>query len=184
MDTMATTAMAMRGTAGTAVAAGPGCAVCEAPGAEWSMFFGMPVCARCARTGAGAPDDRDPVRLGDLLAVTAAALRASARPDPVRGPARIPAPRTGSVMVCRYCGGRARWHRTTGDRWVAMEPGARPAAGVPSGRRWYIAGDGTAVNLRRAVPFDTCRVSHFDVCPGRAVGRGAGQQAVGQRVTG
>ncbi|MCH0540415.1 hypothetical protein I3F58_12705 [Streptomyces sp. MUM 203J] len=134
----------------------------------------MPVCARCARTGAGAPDDRDPVRLGDLLPVTAAALRASARPDPVRGPARIPAPRTGSVMVCRHCGGRARWHRTTGDRWVAIEPGARPSAGVPGGRRWYIAGDGTAVNLRGAAPSETCRVSHFDVCPGRAAGRVTG----------
>lgn len=142
-------------------AAAPVCAACEGPGAQWSLPLMMPLCAACTKAGTGSAD-RDPVRLGDVLPVTAAALRASGR-----GPARVPSPRTGAPMTCRYCGGRARWHRTTGDRWVAIEPGVRPVAGVPRGRRWYIAGDGTAVHLHGAAPVDTCRVSHFDVCPGR-----------------
>ncbi|WP_262387209.1 DUF6083 domain-containing protein [Streptomyces sp. TRM49041] len=148
---------------------GPACAACEGPGAEWSVPFMLPLCPACTKAGTGSPD-RDPVRLGDILPVTAAALRASGS----GAPARVPAPRTGSPMTCRHCGGRARWHRTTGDRWVAIEPGVRPAAGVPRGRRWYIAGDGTAVNLRGALPSDTCRVSHFDVCPGAGAGAWSG----------
>ncbi|MFB9390017.1 DUF6083 domain-containing protein [Streptomyces coeruleoprunus] len=145
----------------TAQPTAPACIACEGPGAEWSDRLRMPLCAPCTRAATGSPD-RDPVRLGDILPVTAAVLRSSGT-----GPARVPSPRTGAPMTCRYCGGRARWHRTTGDRWVAIEPGVRAAAGVPRGRRWYIAGDGTAVNLRGALPSDTCRVSHFDICPGR-----------------
>ncbi|MEU9980495.1 DUF6083 domain-containing protein [Streptomyces sp. NPDC050856] len=135
----------------------PACAACEAPGAEWSAPLGMPLCAACATAATGTPE-RDPVRLGDILPVTAAALRA-------HGP--VPPPRTGSPMTCRHCGAGARWHRTAGGRWVAIEPGERPAAGVPRGERWYIAGDGTAVNPRGAVPSDRCRVSHFSVCAAR-----------------
>ncbi|MET7756517.1 DUF6083 domain-containing protein [Streptomyces sp. NPDC005389] len=45
-----------------------------------------------------------------------------------------------------------------------IEPGELATAAVPAGSRWRIAGDGTAVNLGSAVPSDTCRVSHFDVC--------------------
>jgi hypothetical protein len=48
-----------------------------------------------------------------------------------------------------------------------IEPGEVPAGSVPPGRRWRIAGDGTAVNLGAASPSDTCRVCHFDVCPTR-----------------
>ncbi|MDN3294159.1 DUF6083 domain-containing protein [Streptomyces ficellus] len=70
-------------------------------------------------------------------------------------------------MTCRLCGARAGWHRTVNGRWVALEPGERPIASVPPGRRWYVAGDGTAVNLRGAAPADTCRVSHFSVCTAR-----------------
>ncbi|CAL9471418.1 DUF6083 domain-containing protein [Streptomyces sp. enrichment culture] len=156
-----TTSAAPRGAAPARAAAGPVCAACEGPGAQWSLPLMMPLCPACTKAGTGSAD-RDPVRLGDVLPVTAAALRASGR-----GPAPVPSPRTGAPMTCRYCGGRARWHRTTGDRWVAIEPGVRPVAGVPRGRRWYIAGDGTAVHLHGAVPADTCRVSHFDVCPAR-----------------
>lgn len=46
-----------------------------------------------------------------------------------------------------------------------MEPGDWPIAPIPPGKRWRIAGDGTAVNLARASPSDTCRISHVDVCP-------------------
>lgn len=45
-----------------------------------------------------------------------------------------------------------------------MEPGGVPAGSVPPGKRYRIAGDGTAVNLRSSQPADTCRISHFDVC--------------------
>ncbi|MFF8291537.1 DUF6083 domain-containing protein [Streptomyces sp. NPDC016309] len=140
----------------------PVCAACETPGAEWSAPLGMPLCAACTTAATGTPD-RDPVRLGDILPVTAATLRAS-----------IPAPRrpgAGSLMTCRFCGARARWHRTVNGRWVAMELAERPTAGVPRGERWFVAGDGTAVNLRGAVPSDTCRVSHRSVCAGRPPGR-------------
>ncbi|WP_344355250.1 DUF6083 domain-containing protein [Streptomyces gobitricini] len=168
----------------------PVCAACETPGAEWSALLGMPLCAACTTVATGTPD-REPVRLGDILPVTAAALRASAPATPrasapatprasIPAPPRasapvtpiasIPAPRpprSGSVMTCRFCGARARWHRTVHGRWVAMEPGERPVAGVPRGERWYVAGDGTAVQLRGAVPSGTCRVSHFSVCAAR-----------------
>ncbi len=136
----------------------PVCAACETPGAEWSVPLGMPLCAACTTAATGTPE-RDPVRLGDILPVTAASLRASI-------PAPRP-PRTGSSMTCRFCGAQARWHRTVHGRWVAMEPGERPVAGVPRGERWYVAGDGTAVQLRGAVPSGTCRVSHFSVCAAR-----------------
>ncbi|WP_241838061.1 DUF6083 domain-containing protein [Streptomyces sp. CB03234] len=138
--------------------ASPVCAACETPGARWSAPLGMPLCAACTTAATGTPD-RDPVRLGDILPVTAATLRASI-------PAPRP-PRTGSLMTCRLCGAEARWHRTVHGRWVAIEPGERPTAGVPRGERWYVAGDGTAVQLRGAAPSDTCRVSHFSVCAGR-----------------
>jgi hypothetical protein len=46
-----------------------------------------------------------------------------------------------------------------------IEPGAWPTASIPAGRRWRIAGDGTAVGLRAAEPSDTCRITHFDICP-------------------
>ncbi|MFG3496171.1 hypothetical protein [Streptomyces sp. NPDC047928] len=54
----------------------PACAECEAPGAAWSLLYGMPLCPSCTRAAAG-PPDREPVRLGDLL------------PPPVR----VPVPR-------------------------------------------------------------------------------------------
>lgn len=59
-----TTMTSAAATAAAAPAPALCCAVCEAPGAEWSAVFAIPMCALCARTGAGAPDDRDPVRLG------------------------------------------------------------------------------------------------------------------------
>jgi hypothetical protein len=130
----------------------------------------MALCPSCTRAATGTPD-RDLVRLGDILPVTVAALRASGvvRASGASGAsgASVPSSRAGSQMTCRYCGGQARWHRTTEDRWVAIEPGARSAGGVPRGERWYLAGDGTAVILRGAAPSDTCRVSHFYVCAWR-----------------
>lgn len=45
-----------------------------------------------------------------------------------------------------------------------MEPGELRTGAVPPGSRYRVAGDGTAVGLRSAVPDGTCRISHFDVC--------------------
>ncbi|MER7107044.1 DUF6083 domain-containing protein [Streptomyces sp. NPDC000229] len=151
----------------TTMPVSPVCAACETPGAEWSAALGMSLCAACTTAATGTPD-RDPVRLGDILPVTAATLRASAPAAPRASIPAQPRPsRTGSLMTCRFCGAQARWHRTVHGRWVAMEPGERPVAGVPRGERWYVAGDGTAVQLRGAVPSGTCRVSHFSVCTAR-----------------
>ncbi|WP_406060209.1 DUF6083 domain-containing protein [Streptomyces sp. NBC_01077] len=96
----------------------------------------------------------------------------------------VPEPRSGGVVrgaaspagsVCRRCGARAEWHRTVRGRWILIEPGELTTAAVPAGSRWRVAGDGTAVNLGSAVPSDTCRVSHFDVCA-------AGPEPVGSPV--
>ena len=69
--------------------------------------------------------------------------------------------------TCRDCGEAAYWHRTVRGKWILMEPGPRPVHTVPAGQRWRVAADGTAVNLGSASPTDTCRISHFSVCPGR-----------------
>lgn len=73
----------------------------------------------------------------------------------------------GRPATCRDCGEAAYWHRTVRGKWILMEPGPRPVHTVPAGQRWRVAGDGTAVNLGSASPTDTCRISHFSVCPGR-----------------
>ncbi|WP_328943650.1 DUF6083 domain-containing protein [Streptomyces sp. NBC_00250] len=89
------------------------------------------------------------------------------------GSVAVPEPRSGggvpgaarsAAAVCRRCGARAEWHRTVRGRWIMIEPGELATTAVPAGSRWRVAGDGTAVNLGSAVPSDTCRVSHFDVC--------------------
>lgn len=126
--------------------------------------------------GAGRQADREPVLLGDALAVALDGIAAAARTG--RG---VPDPRSGGETHCRRCGAPAQWHRGEGGRWVLLEPGAYPTASVPAGRRWRIAGDGSAVNLGAAVPSDICRVSHDDVCP--AAGRGAAEQPTRRRTS-
>ncbi|WP_330329035.1 DUF6083 domain-containing protein [Streptomyces sp. NBC_00536] len=69
--------------------------------------------------------------------------------------------------TCRDCGQAAYWHRTVRGKWILIEPGTRPTHTVPAGQRWRVAPDGSAVNLGAASPTDTCRISHFAVCPGR-----------------
>ncbi|MFV2120529.1 hypothetical protein ACE14D_19675, partial [Streptomyces sp. Act-28] len=73
-----TTSAAPCGAAPARPAMAPVCAACEAPGAQWSVPLMMPLCPACTRAGTGSAD-RDPVRLGDVLPVTAAALRAVGR---------------------------------------------------------------------------------------------------------
>jgi hypothetical protein len=75
--------------------------------------------------------------------------------------------RDGTSTSCRDCGAAGAWHRTVNGRWVILEPGYYPAHLVPKGKRWRVAGDGTAVNLGTANPSDECRITHFDVCPTR-----------------
>jgi hypothetical protein len=72
-----------------------------------------------------------------------------------------------NLATCKNCGAEGAWHRTLHGHWMIMEPGEYPTFQIPSGKRWRIGGDGTAVNLGRGSPSDTCRISHFDVCPAK-----------------
>lgn len=104
--------------------------------------------------------DREPVLLAEALPSVVDGIRLAARAAiPVADPA------LGTATTCGRCGCAAYRHRTAGGHWLLVEPGDWPPAAVPAGRRWRVAGDGTAVNLRAAVPSDTCRISHVDVCP-------------------
>ncbi|MFD4319734.1 DUF6083 domain-containing protein [Streptomyces sp. NPDC058548] len=149
----------------------------------------MVLCPRCEGAGAAHPV-RDPVLVGDVLAGLVDAASVAVRGGGVvrdvrfgeairdvrRAAVGVPEPRSGgsvpslpraagpAASVCRRCGGRGAWYRTVRGRWIMIEPGEPATAAVPAGSRWRIAGDGTAVNLGSAVPSDTCRVSHFDVC--------------------
>ncbi|WPR52026.1 DUF6083 domain-containing protein [Streptomyces sp. S399] len=99
--------------------------------------------------------------------MTATLVRAEhGQPLPERAEA-VPSPGAGKPMTCRYCLAPGRWHTTVGGAWIPMEPDPFPAYRVPARHRWRIAPDGTALPLGRAVPADTCRVSHFSVCPAR-----------------
>ncbi|MCZ0980409.1 DUF6083 domain-containing protein [Streptomyces diastatochromogenes] len=117
---------------------------------------------RADRTGrAGGPDRPDRHRLppegtlrGDVPQQRSPSCASSEAPAP-------------SLTTCDRCGARAEWRRTVRGRWVLLETGELAAGLVPAGRRWRVAGDGTVVNLGSAVPSDTCRVTHFDVCPAR-----------------
>ncbi|MHC0433031.1 DUF6083 domain-containing protein [Streptomyces sp. O3] len=112
---------------------------------------------------------RDPVLVGDVVAaLTADTILRAARTPTAASDARRP-----GVTTCGECGGEAAWHRTPRGRWTLIEPGDVRIDAVPAGKRWRIAGDGTAVNLGRAAPSDTCRISHFDVCPGRPAPTGS-----------
>jgi hypothetical protein len=136
------------------------CAACDGPDARLDAGRRTALCTSCERAG---PTPRDPLRLGDILTATGDALTFVAR----TATTLADAPKRGRT-ICRECGAPAEWYRTTGGRWMLMEPGAQTAGSVPPGRRWRVAGDGTAVGLRGAAPSDTCRVSHFDVCPARS----------------
>ncbi len=76
-------------------------------------------------------------------------------------------PKEGSPSSCKYCGTECFWHRTLHGRWLLLEPGSYPLSKIPPGKRWRVAGDGTAVNLGAANPTDECRITHFDVCPAK-----------------
>ncbi|MFJ2935334.1 DUF6083 domain-containing protein [Streptomyces sp. NPDC087219] len=164
------------------------CDSCGAPYGTWVPSLGMVLCPQCEGAGAAHPV-RDPVLVGDVLAglvdtasfaVRGGVVRDAPFGEAIRDVRRaavgVPEPRSGGSApsvpraagpagsVCRRCGGRGAWYRTVRGRWIMIEPGEAATAAVPAGRRWRIAGDGTAVNLGSAVPSDTCRVSHFDVC--------------------
>ncbi|CAM5576757.1 hypothetical protein GCM10010230_35710 [Streptomyces narbonensis] len=143
------------------------CEACGAPYGIWIPSLGMALCGSCEQAGADHPA-RDPVLVGDVLAGMTEAVTRAARTGRAVPDARSPSPAT-----CGACGADADWHRTVRGRWVMIEPGELPTRVVPAGSRWRVAGDGTAVNLGPAVPSDTCRVSHFDVCPGRPAPTGA-----------
>jgi Family of unknown function (DUF6083) len=100
--------------------------------------------------------DREPERIDVALAVE------QLRPGPVAEP------REGNAASCKDCGAECAWHRTERGRWLLLEPGGYPTDKVPPGKRWRVAGDGTAVNLGSANPTDECRITHFDVCPAKS----------------
>ncbi len=81
--------------------------------------------------------------------------------------APVPDPAQGTPASCKDCGASCSWHRTEHGRWLLMEPGGYPLEKIPLGKRWRVAGDGTAVNLHWANPTDECRITHFDVCPAK-----------------
>ncbi|MFI0926076.1 DUF6083 domain-containing protein [Streptomyces sp. NPDC021012] len=165
------------------------CDSCGAPYGTWITSLRMALCAECERVGAAHPV-RDPVLVGDVLAgLTDLVSRPRPRAggavrDVARSVGSVPQQRSplsassgcsassasseaSALVVCDRCGARAEWRRTVWGRRVLLEPGELTAGLVPAGRRWRVAGDGTAVNLGSAVPSDTCRVTHFDVCPAR-----------------
>ncbi|MFI5805720.1 DUF6083 domain-containing protein [Streptomyces sp. NPDC051561] len=122
------------------------------------------MCAGCEQGGGG----REPVLLAEVLASTAIELGSAARQ--LRA---VPDPRGSGGTSCKRCGASAEWHRTVRGKWILIEPGERAVGSVPAGKRWRIAGDGTAVNLGSAIPADTCRISHFDLCPARSTSSAA-----------
>ncbi|MFE1414298.1 DUF6083 domain-containing protein [Streptomyces sp. NPDC085524] len=119
--------------------------------------------------------ENGPFLLAKVLADALVTVVRQPQPQPSPSPSEQSAPQQvppsaaqeGRSAVCRLCGEAAYWHRTVRGKWLLVQPGERPCHLVPAGQRWRIAGDGTAVNLGAALPSDTCRVSHFDVCPGR-----------------
>lgn len=108
--------------------------------------------------------DREPVLLADAVATVLDGIGFASRGE-IPAQVRAPDPASGTATTCALCGSAVVRHRTPGGRWIMIEPGERPAAAVPAGRRWRVAGDGTAAVLRAAVPSGTCRISHVDVCP-------------------
>ncbi|MGW6395331.1 DUF6083 domain-containing protein [Streptomyces sp. NPDC055103] len=143
------------------------CEACGAPYGIWVASLGMALCGSCEQAGSDRPA-REPVLVGDVLAGMTEAVTRAARTGRAVPDARKP-----SHATCSACGAGAEWHRTVRGRWVMIEPGELSVRAVPAGRRWRVAGDGTAVGLGPAVPSDTCRVSHTDVCPGRPAPTGS-----------
>ncbi|MFI6447246.1 DUF6083 domain-containing protein [Kitasatospora sp. NPDC050543] len=144
------------------------CAACGDPLTPWTAVLGLARCASCAPASPPGPagPDREPVSLGEALLGAIDELGRAGRLLPLQRTSGTPAPVRTSGTVCRNCGARADWHRTPRGGWILIEPGSRPTSAVRPGHRWRIAGDGTAVNLGSASPSDTCRISHFDICPG------------------
>ncbi|GAA0451156.1 DUF6083 domain-containing protein [Streptomyces sp. NPDC046215] len=67
---------------------------------------------------------------------------------------------------CLRCGTPRDRCETGYGHYLLLEPGpALPVAVVPVGHRWFIAGDGRAVNWTGARPLARhCRVAHRHVC--------------------
>lgn len=69
----------------------------------------------------------------------------------------------GALAQCDVCGMGVRRHCDTEGNTVELDPREAPVGLVPAGLRWYVAGDGTAINLGAAGP-ESVRVRHHDAC--------------------
>lgn len=141
--------------------AGERCEVCgghKADVVERDVPLRTKVCDACwteANTEPPAPNEREPERID-----------ADGFLDQLRDPwSPRPDEREGPPAICSRCGADASWHKTVNGNWVLMELEPFPTRLIAPGHRWRIGGDGTAINLGRANPSDTVRVSHFDACP-------------------
>ncbi|MEN8649585.1 DUF6083 domain-containing protein [Streptomyces sp. 21So2-11] len=70
------------------------------------------------------------------------------------------------MTVSKGQGGHFRSGREASRSTYAQVRAPHPTHAVPAGQRWRVAPDGAAVKLGSASPTDTCRISHFSVCPG------------------
>ncbi|MCX4673595.1 DUF6083 domain-containing protein [Streptomyces sp. NBC_01381] len=74
----------------------------------------------------------------------------------------------GDLAQCDVCRMGVRRHSDSEGSTVDLDLREAPVGLVPAGLRWYVAGDGTAINLGQAGP-ETVRVRHHDAChSGRA----------------
>ncbi|MET9535735.1 DUF6083 domain-containing protein [Streptomyces sp. NPDC006649] len=69
----------------------------------------------------------------------------------------------GDLAQCDLCRMGVRQHYDSDGTVVELDLREASVAMVPAGLRWYVAGDGTAVNLGHADP-ETVRVCHHDAC--------------------
>lgn len=144
-------------------AVGERCAVCGHSGPdviERDVPLRTQVCDACwakATTEPSSPAEREPERIDPEQFLDQLADPWSPRSDA----------REGTSGSCSRCGAQANWHKTVNGHWILMEVDSFPTRLIAPGHRWRIGGDGTAINLGRANPSDTVRVSHFDACPSR-----------------
>jgi hypothetical protein len=69
----------------------------------------------------------------------------------------------GDLAQCDDCRMGVRQHHDNEGNTVELDLREAPVSLIPEGLRWYVAGDGTAINLGQASP-ETVRIRHHDAC--------------------